>query len=163
MREVAGPLRPHLGPEICQSFWVVRSSARHQRRSQLRSWSPYWWSRNPFTVARWACGESAFGAVGCDARGTRLSNRGGLRSSRSLAVSAMTTNYARASILAIRAPIGGRDPVLPRYEPSLQLRLGLVPVRLVGSAFSGLGDVVGALSDHLLHDLGGRCLPRHRA
>jgi hypothetical protein len=30
----------------------------------------------------------------------------------------MTTNYARASILATRAPIGGRDPALQRYEPS---------------------------------------------
>jgi hypothetical protein len=36
----------------CQAFWVVRSSARHQRRMQLRSCSPYWWSRNPSTVER---------------------------------------------------------------------------------------------------------------
>ena len=49
----------------CQAFWVVRSSARHQRRTQLRSFSPYWWSRNPSTVERWACGECAFGAAGC--------------------------------------------------------------------------------------------------
>ena len=54
----------------CQAFWVVRSSARHQRRTQLRSFSPYWWSRNPSTVERWACGECAFGAAGCVAFGS---------------------------------------------------------------------------------------------
>jgi hypothetical protein len=54
----------------CQAFWVVGSSARHQRRMQLRSFSPYSWSRNPSTVARWACGESAVGAAGCEASGS---------------------------------------------------------------------------------------------
>ena len=54
----------------CQAFWVVRSSARHQRRTQLRSFSPYWWSRNPSTVERWGCGECAFGAAGCVAFGS---------------------------------------------------------------------------------------------
>ena len=47
-----------------------RSSARHQRRMQLRSFSPYSWSRNPSTVERWACGESAVGAAGCVAFGS---------------------------------------------------------------------------------------------
>jgi hypothetical protein len=54
-----------------------------------------------------------------------------------------TDRRARSGATALRA--------LP------QLRLGPVPVRLVGPAFSGLGDVVGALSDHLLRDLRGRC------
>ena len=54
----------------CQAVWVLRSSARHQRRMQLRSFSPYWWSRNPSTVQRWACGESAVGAAGCVAFGS---------------------------------------------------------------------------------------------
>jgi hypothetical protein len=54
----------------CQAVWVPRSSARHQRRMQLRSFSPYWWSRNPSTVQRWACGESAVGAAGCVAFGS---------------------------------------------------------------------------------------------
>ena len=71
MREVAGPLRPHLGLEMSvSSLLVVRSSARHQRRTQLRSFSPYWGSRNPSTVERWGCGECAFGAAGCVAFGS---------------------------------------------------------------------------------------------
>ena len=37
-----------------------------------------------------------------------------------------------------------------------QIRLGPVPVRLVGPAFSGLGDVVGALGDHLRRDIARR-------
>jgi hypothetical protein len=40
-----------------QPFLLVRSSARHRRRTQLRSLSPYRRSRNPSTVERWACGE----------------------------------------------------------------------------------------------------------
>ena len=52
----------------CQAFWVVRSSARHQRRTQLRSFSPYWGSRNPSTVATlglwriciWCCRVCSF-------------------------------------------------------------------------------------------------------
>jgi hypothetical protein len=40
-----------------QPFLLVRSSARHRRRTQLRSLGPYRWSRNPSTVERWACGE----------------------------------------------------------------------------------------------------------
>ena len=60
----------HLGLEMSvSSVLVVRSCARHQRRRQLRSVSPYWASRNPSTVERWGCGECAVGAAGCEARG----------------------------------------------------------------------------------------------
>jgi hypothetical protein len=58
MREVAGPFPPHLSLETSRStLLLVRSSVRHRRRTQLRSFSPYRWSRNPSTVERWACGE----------------------------------------------------------------------------------------------------------
>jgi len=61
----------HLGLEMSvSSVLVVRSCARHQRRRQLRSVSPYWASRNPSTVERWGCGECAVGAAGCEARGS---------------------------------------------------------------------------------------------
>ena len=46
------------------------SSSANQSCTQLRSFSPYWWSRNPSTVERWACGECAFGAAGCEALGS---------------------------------------------------------------------------------------------
>ena len=71
MRAVAGPLRgsPRPGMSV-SSVLVVRSCARHQRRRQLRSVSPYWASRNPSTVERWGCGECAFGAAGCVAFGS---------------------------------------------------------------------------------------------
>ena len=70
MRAVAGPLRgsPRPGMSV-SSVLVVRSCARHQRRMQLRSFSPYRASRNPSTAERWACGECAVGAAGCEARG----------------------------------------------------------------------------------------------
>jgi len=46
------------------------SSSANQSCTQLRFFSPYWWSRNPSTVEGWACGECAFSAAGCEALGS---------------------------------------------------------------------------------------------
>src|SRR6188472_2687894 len=57
--------------------------------------------------------------------------------------------------------MGRRDgPAVLALRALPQLRLGPVPVLLVGPAFSGLGDVVGAFGDHLLGDLRRRGLLR---
>ena len=65
---VAASPRPadvRVKPSGCSGHPPVTNVARNSR-----SFSPYWWSRNPSTLARWACGESAVGAAGCVAFGS---------------------------------------------------------------------------------------------
>jgi hypothetical protein len=71
MREVAGPFRPHLGPEMAMSsLLVVRSSARHQRRTQLPFLQSVLGESESIHSRTQACGECAFGAAGCEALGS---------------------------------------------------------------------------------------------
>lgn len=130
----------------CQAFWVLRSSARHHRRTQLRSYQSVLGESESIHSRTLGLWRSAGGAAGCGARGSGSTCR--WRRSAVVRIPAFRAgdregrNAATPGRNRIRRPVSGA----PRRRPRRRARRRRQTWHRRGCPMTELVQIVAGLS-----------------